>query len=94
MVTKGFDHPEDNHPEKVAYWTIKNLSKNLPSCVPGVTFLSGGQSEEQASVNLNAINNMPTATRPWNLSFSYGRALQRTVLDTWLGDFENNTEAA
>jgi len=94
MVTKGFDHPGKNVPEEVAYHTIKNLSKNLPSCVPGVTFLSGGQAEEQASLNLNAINSFPQGTAPWNLSFSYGRALQTSVLQAWKGDFENNTKAA
>lgn len=73
MVTKGFDAPGKNIPEEVAYYTLKNLSKNLPANVPGVTFLSGGQPEEQASLNLNAINNMPK--QPWNLSFSFGRAL-------------------
>jgi fructose-bisphosphate aldolase class I len=45
MVTKGIDAPGKNIPEQVAYYTIKNLSKNLPACVPGITFLSGGQSE-------------------------------------------------
>lgn len=80
MVTHGIDHPSENNPEEVAYFTVKSLSKNLPATVPGVTFLSGGQPEEQASVNLNAINKMPKHTAPWNLSFSYGRALQTTVL--------------
>jgi fructose-bisphosphate aldolase class 1 len=54
---------------------------------PGVTFLSGGQSEEEASVNLNAINNQPK--RPWALTFSYGRALQASVLRAWGGKKEN-----
>ncbi len=53
----------------------------------GVTFLSGGQSEEEASVNLNAINNQPR--RPWALTFSYGRALQASVLRAWGGKKEN-----
>lgn len=53
----------------------------------GVTFLSGGQSEEEASVNLNAINNVPK--RPWALTFSYGRALQASVLRAWQGKKEN-----
>lgn len=51
----------------------------------GVTFLSGGQSEEEASVNLNAINNCPL-TKPWALTFSYGRALQASALNAWKGD--------
>ena len=93
MVTKGFDNPSENNPEEVAYYTVKALSKNLPSSVPGVAFLSGGQPEEQASVNLNAINQMPKHTAPWNLSFSYGRTLQTTVLSAWKGDWDN-TDAA
>lgn len=54
----------------------------------GVTFLSGGQSEEEASVNLNAINQVPLV-RPWALTFSYGRALQASVLRAWGGKKEN-----
>ena len=54
----------------------------------GVTFLSGGQSEEEASVNLNAINQVPLG-RPWALTFSYGRALQASVLRAWGGKKEN-----
>lgn len=54
----------------------------------GITFLSGGQSEEEASVNLSAINNAP-APRPWKLTFSYGRALQASVLRAWGGKKEN-----
>lgn len=56
----------------------------------GVTFLSGGQSEEEASVNLNAINQLPLL-KPWALTFSYGRALQASVLRTWGGKKENFT---
>lgn len=54
----------------------------------GVTFLSGGQSEEEATVNLSAINNVPLI-RPWALTFSYGRALQASVLRAWAGKKEN-----
>lgn len=59
---------------------------------PGVTFLSGGQSEEEASVNLNSINNCPLA-KPWALTFSYGRALQASALNAWKGEL-NNEKAA
>lgn len=59
---------------------------------PGVTFLSGGQSEEEASVNLNAINNCPLP-KPWALTFSYGRALQASALNAWRGEL-NNEKAA
>lgn len=58
----------------------------------GVTFLSGGQSEEEASVHLNAINQVPLL-RPWALTFSYGRALQASVLRAWAGKKENVTAA-
>ena len=58
------------------------------SLSPGITFLSGGQSEEDATINLNAINNCPLG-KPWVLSFSYGRALQASVLKAWQGKDEN-----
>lgn len=58
----------------------------------GVTFLSGGQSEEEASVNLNAINNCPLA-KPWALTFSYGRALQASALNAWRGELTNEKAA-
>lgn len=63
-------------------------SPSEPAAVPGVTFLSGGQSEEEASVNLNAINQV-ALLRPWALTFSYGRALQASVLRAWGGKKEN-----
>lgn len=58
----------------------------------GVTFLSGGQSEEEASMNLNAINNCPLA-KPWALTFSYGRALQASALNAWKGELSNEKAA-
>lgn len=64
----------------------------LSSLHSGVTFLSGGQSEEEASVNLNAINTCPLA-KPWALTFSYGRALQASALNAWRGEL-NNEKAA
>jgi fructose-bisphosphate aldolase, class I len=57
--------------------------------LPGVCFLSGGQSEEEASLNLNAMNKISEMQRPWALTFSYGRALQKSVLNTWQGKEEN-----
>ena len=59
----------------------------------GVVFLSGGQSEEDATVNLDAINKFSGAKKPWKLSFSYGRALQASVLKTWSGKKENYKQA-
>ena len=65
------------------------LSRTMPAAVPGVTFLSGGQSEEEASVHLDAINKCVVAKKPWALTFSYGRALQASVLKAWGGKDEN-----
>lgn len=62
--------------------TVTALSRTVPPAVPGITFLSGGQSEEEASVNLDAINKCPLK-KPWALTFSYGRALQASVLGAW-----------
>lgn len=60
----------------------------MPPSVPGITFLSGGLSEEDSSLYLNAMNKIQRKG-PWNLSFSYGRALQQSCLRTWLGKAEN-----
>jgi len=68
--------------------TARVLQRTLPVAVPGVTFLSGGQTEEEATMNLNATNNQKHK-RPWNLSFSFGRALQASVLKAWQGKTEN-----
>lgn len=69
--------------------TVVALSRTMPAAVPGVTFLSGGQSEEEASVHLDAINKCVVAKKPWALTFSYGRALQASVLRAWGGKDEN-----
>ncbi len=72
----------------IARATVRVLQHTLPVAVPGVTFLSGGMSEEDATVALDAINRVE-GKRPWALTFSYGRALQQTVLKTWAGKKEN-----
>ena len=64
--------------------TVKALRQYVPAEVPGIVFLSGGQSEEDATVNLNAMNAMYKDV-PWRLSFSYGRALQASALKAWAG---------
>lgn len=64
------------------------FSSFFPPKSTGITFLSGGQSEEDATINLNAINNCPLL-KPWALTFSYGRALQASVLKAWQGKDEN-----
>ena len=75
-------------PDEVATATLKVLRRTVPVAMPSINFLSGGQGPEEASINLNAINqHAPDA--PWKLSISYGRALQQTALQAWLGKTEN-----
>lgn len=69
------------------------LSRTVPPALAGVTFLSGGQSEEQASLNLNAMNKLTNVRKPWFLTFSYGRALQNSCVKTWAGKDENVANA-
>jgi fructose-bisphosphate aldolase class I len=89
MVTAGFGCTKKYSSEEIARATVTALSRTVPPCMPGVTFLSGGQSEEDASLNLNALNTLQGIKRPWALTFSYGRALQASVLSTWKGQKEN-----
>merc|ERR1719420_728111 len=72
--------------------TVTTLQHTVPPGLVGVTFLSGGTSEEEASANLNAMNVLDTR-KPWTLTFSYGRALQATCLKTWGGKPENKEAA-
>ncbi|KRX83052.1 Fructose-bisphosphate aldolase 1 [Trichinella sp. T6] len=88
MVTPGQSCPVRATPEEIGLATVTALQRTVPAAVPGVVFLSGGQSEEEATVNLNAINQVQ-GKKPWALTFSYGRALQATVLATWKGQPEN-----
>jgi fructose-bisphosphate aldolase class I len=75
-------------PDEVAAATLKVLRRTVPAAVPSINFLSGGQGPEEATTNLNALNQQaPDA--PWRLSISYGRALQQTALQAWLGKTEN-----
>jgi len=74
--------------QDVALATVTALRRSVPVAVPGINFLSGGLSEENASLYLNAINSVPGA-KPWNISFSYGRALQASCLKAWQGKAEN-----
>jgi len=87
MVVSGKEHSRQAGPEEVAEQTLKILRRTVPSAVPTINFLSGGQSPEEATANLNAMNLLPY--RPWELSFSYGRALQETALKAWKGDADN-----
>jgi len=88
MVTCGQSCKTKYTPEQVAQATVTALQRTVPAAVAGVTFLSGGQSEEDASIHLNAINAYP-GRKPWALTFSYGRALQASVLRAWSGKPEN-----
>uniref|UniRef100_A0A7N4NM68 Fructose-bisphosphate aldolase n=1 Tax=Sarcophilus harrisii TaxID=9305 RepID=A0A7N4NM68_SARHA len=92
MVTPGHSCPFKYTPEEIAMATVSALRRTVPPAVPGVTFLSGGQSEEEASINLNAINRCPLP-RPWALTFSYGRALQASALSAWRGQKDNASAA-
>jgi len=85
MVTPGQGHVsyKDTTPHTIASYTIRALKRTIPAAIPGIMFLSGGQNEEEATLNLNAMNKMPN--NPWKLSFSYGRALQSTCLKVWQG---------
>lgn len=72
----------------IAEYTVTTLRRTVPAAVPGIVFLSGGQSEEESTVNLNAMNKLDVL-KPWTLSFSFGRALQASTLKTWGGKKEN-----
>jgi len=92
MVTPGTECTTKVSASEIAWKTVRTLQRTLPSSCQGVMFLSGGQSEEEASDNLNAMNKLDTK-KPWNLSFSYGRALQYSCLRAWLGKPENVVSA-
>eukprot|EP00274_Cyanoptyche_gloeocystis_P006187 CAMPEP_0196652264 /NCGR_PEP_ID=MMETSP1086-20130531/1510_1 /TAXON_ID=77921 /ORGANISM="Cyanoptyche gloeocystis , Strain SAG4.97" /LENGTH=357 /DNA_ID=CAMNT_0041982707 /DNA_START=184 /DNA_END=1257 /DNA_ORIENTATION=+ len=92
MITPGADSKQKFTPNDVAKLTLRTLLRRVPPAVPGIMFLSGGQAEEEASLNLVALNKLPDH-RPWSLSFSYGRALQQSCLKTWLGKAENVPKA-
>ncbi|MDM0026504.1 class I fructose-bisphosphate aldolase [Variovorax saccharolyticus] len=83
MVVPGKAHVRQAGPGDVADETLRVLRRTVPAAVPGIVFLSGGQSPVEATVNLDAINRL--APQPWRLSFSYGRALQDPVLQAWRG---------
>ncbi len=91
MVLSGYECPEQASHEEVAAETIRCFRRHVPAAVPGIVFLSGGQSDEDATANLNAMNAM--GEHPWQLSFSYGRALQAPALKAWGGKEENEGAA-
>ena len=91
MVLSGKSAANRASAEEVAVETLRVFANTVPSSVPGCVFLSGGQSDEEATVNLNAINQAAAGSpsAPWQLSFSYGRGLQATPLSVWAGKPEN-----
>ena len=100
MIMAGVDAPADQKPapEAAAMRTLEVLRRRVPPAVPGIMFLSGGQTEEEATRNLNLINRLAQRPAhparaapncPWVLSFSFGRSLQASVLATWQGKAEH-----
>jgi fructose-bisphosphate aldolase, class I len=87
MVVSGKGAAEQAKAAAVAEATVRTLRRAVPAAVPGIVFLSGGQTPEQATANLNAINNL--GEMPWELSFSFARALQGPAMDAWRGKAEN-----
>ncbi len=88
MVISGKGCPRQASAEAIAEATVRCFRLTVPEAVPAIVFLSGGQSPEEATVNLNAMN-ARFDNLPWELSFSYGRALQEPVLNTWKGQASN-----
>ncbi len=96
MVIPGKKCAQQADAEKIAELTVRCFRDHVPASVPGIVFLSGGQSEQEATRNLNAMNAragqapLPALPPvPWELSFSYGRALQQSALDAWRGNPKN-----
>jgi fructose-bisphosphate aldolase class I len=83
MVVSGKDCPKQAGAEKVAEETVRCLKRTVPAALPGIVFLSGGQSDEAATAHLNEMARMPGL--PWPLTFSFSRALQNPALKTWCG---------
>lgn len=92
MVISGKDCPEQASVEEVAESTLMCLKSAVPAILPGIVFLSGGQSDEAATAHLDAMNRM--GPNPWPLSFSYGRAMQSAALKIWAQDLKNNVAKA
>ena len=91
MVLSGKDCPQQASVQEVADATVRCMKRVVPAAVPGLVFLSGGQSDLQATEHLNAMNRL--SGLPWELSFSFGRALQTPVLKAWKGNSANAAEA-
>merc|ERR1712151_834451 len=97
MVKYGLDGPRAS-PEEIADLTCKTLLRTVPAAMPGIFFLSGDtpldvDNEESATINLSKMNERFAGKLPWHLSFSYGKALQKTCIVSWLGKEENKAAA-
>jgi fructose-bisphosphate aldolase class I len=93
MVVPGLACPHQPGAEEIADATVACLLRTVPAAVPAVAFLSGGQSAEDASARLNAMNLRYRARLPWALTFSYARAIQQPAMELWHGDPENVSAA-
>lgn len=94
MVNPGTDSPNQCDAQTVARYTLQTMMRGVPPAMPGIHFLSGGMSDQEATENLNLLNTIEgSEIAPWSLNFSYGRALQMAVLRTWGGDDANKAKA-
>jgi len=93
MVLSGYDAKERASVDEVASATVQCFLRSVPAAVPGIAFLSGGQSDEDATAHLNSMNQLLGDNKPWHLSFSYGRALQQPAIKTWQGSDDNVSSA-
>lgn len=96
MVLPGLSCPKQESVDEIAAATLKCLRRNVPTAVPGIAFLSGGQTAELATARLNAMNILaksPTSRMPWPLVFSFARAIQQPALEIWQGKDENVKQA-
>jgi len=93
MVLPGLDCPKQDSVDEVADATVKCLLRSVPAAVPGIAFLSGGQSSELASARLNAMNVRFRSRLPWALAFSFARAIQQPALEIWHGEEKNVARA-
>lgn len=92
MTVSGVDCKDKASPERVAELTIRTFERTIPSAMPGVTFLSGGLSEEDSSIFLNQINTIE-CKGPWTLTFSFSRAMQSSCMKQWMGRDKNKAKA-
>merc|ERR1711979_103138 len=97
MIKNGLDGPRAS-PEEIASLTCSTLLRTVPKAMPGIFFLSGDtpldvDNEETATINLSKMNELYAGKLPWHLSFSFGKALQKTCIVTWLGKDENKAAA-